>query len=49
MRIGLRNYPVTAVLAVAIAFIAKDLAMPLLAVSLMGLIDRLIAAPLLRL
>ena len=46
MRIGMRSSVVTAVLAVAIAFIAKDLTMPLLAVSVFGLFDRLIGEPL---
>ncbi len=37
----------TAALAVAIAFVAKDLTVPLLAISAFGLFDRLIAGPVL--
>jgi hypothetical protein len=49
MRIGVRSHIVTIGLAVAISFIAKDLAIPLLGVALFGLFDRLIGQPMLRL
>jgi hypothetical protein len=48
MRIGLRNSVTTAILAVALSFVAKDLSVPLMGLSLFGLFDRLIAAPWLR-
>ena len=48
MRIGRANYLAITALAVLIAFIAKDLAVPLFVISLMGLFDRLIGEPVLR-
>jgi hypothetical protein len=48
MRIGRANYLAITALAVLIAFIAKDLAVPLFVTSLMGLFDRLIGEPVLR-
>lgn len=48
MRIGFRNYWAAAALGLAIAFIAKDLAVPLLGVSVLGLVDRVFGVRLLR-
>ena len=48
MRIGSKSYLATMALAIAIAFIAKDLAVPLLVISMMGLFDRFIGQPVLR-
>jgi hypothetical protein len=48
MLFGVRSGFVTALLGVGIAFIAKDLAMPLIGVAVLGLFDRLIGVPMLR-
>jgi hypothetical protein len=48
MRIGVGSYLATGCLAVVISFIAKDLTVPLFAISLFGLFDRMIGLPALR-
>ena len=45
---GQNGLVVSGALAVVIAFIAKDLALPLFILSSFGLIDRLLAAPVFR-
>lgn len=48
MRIGFWNVSATVVLGLAIAFIAKDLTMPLAGFALLGILDRIAGSGLLR-
>jgi len=42
MRIGIWNVSVTAVLGLAISFVAKDLSVPLMGFALLGIVDRIV-------
>jgi hypothetical protein len=48
MRIGRRSHLAVAVLGTAIALIAKDFAVPLVGVAMLGVFDRFVAVTLLR-